>query len=338
MNNSSIPELEDLRKLQGQMERAAQNVNVDGSFELGWGTAVLCFGLGAYFNAVLPKSVWTSWWTAWIGHLPLICAAFAPYGIPKIVKRFITWPRTGYVANPHEIKLSQLVMLMVFGSALGFSLSLPFVLISEIHAAISQQGAQGDLHNILRHSLDLLICAPVAVYLGRKVIRKRSPLPGAYETALINQGLSQTAAGRKRLRLVRSTLFVMMVAVQLLACGLVFGLVYLSKSVMRHTEADWSQLGIISFLVGTNAILYLQGNGVAIKQHQWKWLMLAALLIGPIVVAPLIPYPAVESELISIFEQLPPVMLSIGMVWFLSGVATLGLFVRHNPLPLAETP
>ncbi|HEV8491109.1 MAG TPA: hypothetical protein VGR76_02520, partial [Candidatus Angelobacter sp.] len=230
------------------MQRPAQNVNVDGSFELGWGTAVLCFGLVPYFNAVLPKSIWTSWWIAWIGYLPLMCAAFAPYGIPKIVKRLITWPRTGYLANPNEIKLRQLVLLMVFGSALGFSLSLPFVLVSEIHALISQQGPQGDVHNILRHSLDLLICAPVVVYLGRKVIRKRPPLPAAYDTAFINQGLSQTAAGRKR-RLVRGTLFVMMVGIPLLACGLVFGLVYLSKSVMRHTDVDWSQLGIISFLV-----------------------------------------------------------------------------------------
>jgi hypothetical protein len=337
MNNRNIPELEDLRKLQSQMQRPGQNLNMDGSFELGWGTAVLCFGLGAYFNAILPKSLWTSWWTAWIGWLPLTCAAFAPYGIPKIVKKFITWPRTGYVANPHEIKLSQLVMLMVFGSALGFCLSLPFVLVSEIHAAVSQQGPQGDMHNIVRHGLDLLICAPVAVYLGRKVIKKRPPLPAAYDAALINQKLSQTAAGRKRLRLVRGTLFGMMVGIPLLVCGLVFGLVYLSKSVMRYTEVHWPQLGIISFLVGTNAILYLQGNGVAIKQHRWKWLVLAALLIGPIVVSPLIPYPAVQSELNSIFEQLPPVMLSIGTVWFLSGAASLILFIRHNPLPLAET-
>ena len=334
----NIPQLQDLARLQAQMQRPGQNINMDGSFELGWGTAVLCFGMVPYLNAVLPKSIWTSWWTAWVGWLPLICAAFAPYGIPKIVKRFITWPRTGYVANPNEIKLMQLLMLMVFGAALGFSLSLPFMLAFEIHAAISQTGAHVSLQTIILHGIKLLICATAAVYLGRKVIRKRPPLPAAYDAALINQELSQSAAGRKRMRLVRGTLLVMMVGIPLLVCGLVFGLVFLSKSVMHHGEIHWSQWGIISFLVGTNAILYLQGNGLAMKQHRWKWLVLAALLIVPIVVAPLIPYPAMESELISVFEQLPQVMMSIGTVWFLSGAATLIWFVRHNPLPLNETP
>jgi hypothetical protein len=39
------------------MLRPTQNVNMDGSFELGWGMALLCFGLVPYLNAVLPKSV-----------------------------------------------------------------------------------------------------------------------------------------------------------------------------------------------------------------------------------------------------------------------------------------
>jgi len=31
-------------------------------------------------------------------------------------------------------------------------------------------------------------------------------------------------------------------------------------------------------------------------------------------------------------------MLSLGLVWFLSGAASLMSFIRHNPLPPAETP
>ena len=333
-----LPDLQALAKLQAQMQRLAQNINADGSFELGWGTALLCLSLVPYFNALLPKSVWTSWWASWIGYLPLICGAFAPYAVPKTVKRFITWPRTGYVVTLHDIKLAQLVMLMIFGAALGVSLSLPFILASEIHAAMSQTGPHTDLQTMIRQAIDVLLSAAVAVYLGRKVIGKRSRLPGAHEAALINQELGRTAAGRKCLRLVRSTLFVMMVVIPLLVCGLVFGLVCLSSSVMRRTEFDWSQLGIASFLVGTSAILYLQGNAVAIKQHRWKWLMVVALLIGPIFVAPFIPIPARETELISIFEQLPPVMMSIALVWLLSGTATLIGFVRHNSIPLNESP
>ena len=107
---------------------------------------------------------------------------------------------------------------------------------------------------------------------------------------------------------------------------------------MRHMETQWPQLGILSFLVATNAILYLMGNGVAIKQHRWKWLVLPIMLIGPIVIAPAIPFPAIKPELIPILEPFPPVMLSLGLVWFLSGAATLISFIRHNPTPPAEIP
>jgi hypothetical protein len=188
------------------------------------------------------------------------------------------------------------------------------------------------------HGIELFVCATLAVYLGRKTIRKRQPLPAAYDAALINQGFRQTAAGRKHLRLVRFALLLMFAGIPILVCGVVFGLMYLSKSVMRHTEIHWPQLGVLSFLVATNAVLYLMGNGVAIKQHRWKWLVLAILLIGPIVVAPAIPYPAVKPELIPILEPFPPVMLSLGLVWSLSGAATLLSFIRHNPLPSTETP
>jgi hypothetical protein len=173
------------------MQRPAQNVNMDGSFELGWGMALLCFGWVPYLNAVLPKSIWASPWTAWISYLPmicLICAGFAPYGIPRMIMRFITWPRTGYVVNPNDVKLIQLVMLMVFGAALGFSLTL------------------------------------------------------------------------------------------------------------------------------------------------------AIMLVGPITVAPAIPYPDVGPEMTPILGPFPPVMLSMGLAWCLSGVASLISFIRHNPPPPIETP
>ena len=333
---ANVPEVEELAKLQAQMQRPAKNVNMDGSFELGWGTALLCGGLVPYFNALLPKSVWTSWWTVWIGYLPLLCFGFAPYGVPKMIKRFVTWPRTGYVANPSDIKLSQLVMIMVFGGALGYCLVTPFILVSEIREAISRPGVHSDLRSIIWHGIKLAVCATLAVYLGRKTIRKRQPLPAAYDASLINLGLKHTAAGRMTLRTVRFTLLLMFIGIPILVGGVVFGLIYLNKSILRHTELDWPQIGMLSLLVAPNAILYLMANAVAIKQHRWKWLMLAIILIGPVVVAPAIPYPAVKLELLSGMESFPPVILSMGLVWFLSGAATLISFIRHNPLPPTE--
>jgi len=163
-------------------------------------------------------------------------------------------------------------------------------------------------------------------------------LPAAYDAALINQGLGQAVVGKQCLRVVKFTLRLMFVGIPILAFGVVFGLMYLGKSAMRHAEAGWPQLGVLGFLVATNAILYVMINGVTIKQHRWKWLVLAVMLIGPIVVAPMIPYPAVKSELMPILEQFPPVTLAIGLVWVLSGVTTLTLFIRRNPPPSTETP
>ena len=336
-----IPEVGDLAKLQAQMLPPAQKVNMDGSFELGWGTALLCFGLVPYLDAVLAKSVWASPLTVWIGYLTmfcLTCAAFAPYGVSKMIKRFVTWPRTGYVANPNDVKLIQLVMLMVFGAALGFSLTLPFLLVAEIREAINRAGARSDSHSIILHGIELVVCATLAVYLGRKTFRKRQPFPSAYDAALINQGLGKTSAGGKILRVVKFRLFLKFVGIPILVCGVVIGVVYWSKSVMRHTEIKWPQLGILSFLVASNANLYWMGNGVAIKQHRWKWLVLAILLVGPIVVVTAIPYPDVGPEMTPILGPFPPVMLSMGLVWCLSGAATLISFIRHNPLPPIEAP
>ncbi len=335
-NLPGIPQARELTQLQAQMLRPAQAVNQDGSFELGWGTAILCFSLVPYFNAFLPKTVWASLWTAWIGYLPLICGAFAPYGIPKIIKRFFTWPRTGYVANPNEVKLKQLVMLMIFGGALGFSISLPLVLLPEIRAAMSHSGAPDNLPGIITHGIKLLICAGITIYLWPKVIAKRSPLPVAYDAALVNQALNQTTAGRKILRLVRWSLLSFFCGIPLLVCGLVFGLMYLSKPTMPRAEVHWPQLGFVSLIVAANALLYLMVNGVALRQHRWKWLVLMLLLVGPIVIAPGIPYPAVKSELFPIFQQFPPVALSIGLLWFLSGAATLIWFIEHHHLPTTE--
>lgn len=334
-NLADIPELRDLTTLQTQMQKPGMRVNVDGSFELGWGTMLLCAGLVPYFNAAMPKAFWSSPWLSWMAYLPLLCMAFAPFAIPKLIKRFITWPRTGYFANPNDLKLKQLLMLMAFGLALGFALSLPFILVAEIRELLNQSSPPNPMRSPVRHAIELLVCVIVAVYLGRKVIRKRQPPPGAYDAAV----LAQSTLGRKRLRQVKFVLLLIFAGVPVLLCGLVFGVIYLSKSVMSHTEIHWSHLGVLSFFLATNAILYLMGNGVTIRQHRWKWLVLVLLLFGPLIAAPAIPYPPIKPELVPMLDLLPPAAtLFLGLMWFLSGAATLILFIRHNPLPESEAP
>jgi hypothetical protein len=333
MKDHAVPlsEIQELAALQDRMQRPARNVNRDGSFELGWGTALLCAGFGPYLVASLPKSVWSSAWTSWLGFVPVLCMAFAPWGIPKIVQRFITWPRTGYVANPQDVTLKQLVMLMVFGGALGFSLVLPFILVPQIREAISQAGAHKGLHDIILNSIKLLVCATLVVWLGRKVISKRQPLPSAYDPVIIKQAFKQSPVGRKSWRQVRFFILAIFLGAAILVCGAVFGLIYLRKLARPFTEFHWPQMGVSGFLVATNALLYLMANGVAFKQHRWKWLLLAIMLVGPILAGPAIPLPASQLGMSSTFAPLLPVMLSVGVVWFLSGAATLMWFIWHNP-------
>jgi len=116
------------------------------------------------------------------------------------------------------------------------------------------------------------------------------------------------------------------------------GLLYLTKSALHHAELSWTQLGVLSFFVGCNAILYLMGNAAIIRQHRWKWLALATMLIGSAIVALTMPYKAARPELAPMLELFPPpVMLFLGLLWFLSGATTLLEFLRHHPRLAAES-
>lgn len=349
---SNSPEACHLASFQSKMLRQAQRATRDGGFELGWGVAILMFGLGSYLTPVLPKSLWMSAWTAWIGYVPLFCAAFAPFAIPKLVQRLISAPRAGYIANPNDPKLGDLVMIMIFGSALGFTISLPMVLVSEVRQVMSHSGPPSDIHSIVVHSIKLLVCAALTVYLGPKVIKKPKLSPVAYEASVITHELKQTASGRKHLRLVKFTLMAMFIGLLILLSAIVIGLMFWGGSVLpyseihpsqegvpgviRHPGNDWSQLGMAGFLVATNALLYLMASGVALKPHRWKWLLVPVMLIAPILIAPSFPRP--KPQLTQTFDSLPPVMLCLGAVWFLSGAISLMLFMRHNPAPSAATP
>jgi cytochrome bd-type quinol oxidase subunit 2 len=320
-----------LATLQAQMQRASKATNAEGSFELGWGSAFLLFASVPYLNAILPKQVFASTWLSWAAYIPLICAAFAPYAVPRLIKRFITWPRTGYVSNPHEPKLPQLVLLMIFGGALGFALSLPFVLAFEWNGHAGNR----DTHQIILHVIKLIICLGIVVWLWPKVIRKRAALPTAYDAGVIDSGLKQTASGRRVRRAVRFSLVLLFIGVPLLVCGVTLGIVYLSHQAVPRAMS-WTELGVLSFLTGTNAILYLMINAVALKQHRWKWIAVVLMVLLPILIAPASPYPHNNTDLPEILKQFPPVTLSISLVWLLSGALTLALFIRHNPVPEAE--
>jgi hypothetical protein len=316
---------------------AAKQANLDGSFSMGWGSTLLCFGMVAYLNPILPKSVWASWWGAWIGYAPLLCAVLAGYGIPKLVKRFITWPRTGYVALPNEVKLRQLILLMIFGSALGFSLAMPLILFLEIRDAIHHTGLQSGLPTIIWHGAKLLLCLALVIFLWRKVITRRPLPPAAVDAEQIKQAFSKTPEGRKVLAGVRLSLTVLFVVLPLLALGLIIGIFYLSRGLMKSPEYHWPQLGLMGFVLACNAMMYLMSNALGIRRQWWKWLMLALMLVGPGAVLTAVPFPAAPPEMKPVLESFPPqVMLFLGLAWISSGLISLICFVRQYPLPAPE--
>jgi hypothetical protein len=135
--------------------------------------------------------------------------------------------------------------------------------------------------------------------------------------------------------------WIMMVVTFAVAAGISIGLtrlmrpeiVQMAQSQARHAVAANSvpdspgTLGsngrlMLAIMVSSGAILYLMMNAISIREHRWKWLLLVILALGPLVICYLVPG--------SFIEVSPPVMLFLGLVWFMSGGATLVSFARHT--------
>jgi hypothetical protein len=81
-------------RIQQIMMRPMTHNATNGSAEIGWGTAMLCFALSSYASVIFPNSSWRGG----IGFLFLLAACLAMPLSLWAIKRYVTWPRTGYVA------------------------------------------------------------------------------------------------------------------------------------------------------------------------------------------------------------------------------------------------
>ncbi len=75
--------------------------NIDGTGEIFMGLMLLAFGLLSYLQAILPEhSIWkTNWLASLLFMYGVLALVLGPaYWIRKLIKKHITFPRTGYVA------------------------------------------------------------------------------------------------------------------------------------------------------------------------------------------------------------------------------------------------
>jgi hypothetical protein len=109
------------KTVQKQAWSAGGYVNVEGSADLSWGTALLCWSMVGYAVRIFhPRSLW--------GHVILrlifLFGLLAPLLLPGVIRKHITWPRTGYMAYLRDTKSRVIIVLsVVIAAALGYRAS-----------------------------------------------------------------------------------------------------------------------------------------------------------------------------------------------------------------------
>jgi hypothetical protein len=90
-------------ELQNYMGRLKRYQNIDGTGEMIVGLTLLGFALAGYLEALLPENSPTGMRLVVIYASLALAVGFA-YWARRVIKRRITWPRTGYAAYPRHGK------------------------------------------------------------------------------------------------------------------------------------------------------------------------------------------------------------------------------------------
>ena len=111
-------------EIQEYAKRPKRYENIDGTSELTFGTMYLAFALLAYLQGNLPRdSMWTHGVMSMVFmYVVTIPVMFLGYWGGKMIKKHITWPRTGYVAyrRPARSWLAASFTAMVVAAAFVF--------------------------------------------------------------------------------------------------------------------------------------------------------------------------------------------------------------------------
>lgn len=104
------------------LERPKQYANIDGTVEMGVGVCLLGLALMSYVEAALPPkdSIWLHGFPGRL-FLAFIVITFCCLGYfgPKAIKKYITYPRTGYVVlrGPKGFSWTSFALLSFVGGA-----------------------------------------------------------------------------------------------------------------------------------------------------------------------------------------------------------------------------
>ena len=183
-------------------------------------------------------------------------------------------------------------------------------------------------HLIFMYGVLFLVLGPC--YLIRWIIKRRITFPRTGYVAL-GMGAHHTGAGGGDLRAkVKKSYWALFIVVGGIAAAVAVGVACLVAFQIRH-------VGSMGWLVGVGNVFYL-GFWVLIyafwiwrmgTEYRWKWLMLLFMALGLLAFGIWGPG--------NYIEVARPVMLFVGAVWVISGLATLYSYLRHTKPTSPET-
>src|ERR1035438_1639977 len=89
-------------QIQDYVSRPCRYVNIDGSNELTWGAMLCGFSGVDWLHAISPRdSLWHRPWAQAVCMVAMVCLVYLG---GKALKRYITYPRTGFVAYPDTVQ------------------------------------------------------------------------------------------------------------------------------------------------------------------------------------------------------------------------------------------
>jgi len=190
-------------------------------------------------------------------------------------------------------------------------------------------------HSLLNLLFMYLVLGPVLGmgFLGQKWVKRRFTwrrtgyvargLPGTG-----GNGPATTEAARKTRKLMRWGWLIIVAELAVFAGLLGAGVAWLFAYEMKHPDALNLVLAGKVFYLGYWLVIYAFWVGCMGKGQAWKWGVWLFLAAGLLVIG----FPGGGD-----FETVAhPVILFSGCVWFLSGLITLVLYLRHNPSPAPE--